>query len=193
MQAVATELGVDRSTVNYHVPDRRSLLELVAADVFASEIGRLDLPVTGDWRDLVRAFARHMRLAMVRAGAFSTYFHVPVSVGGSDQLRQIELVASRMVDGGLSEEHAARALAMLSQLAAASARDITVTDRHRGHPQVPEVQHVLDHRAPDELPRLRALMAAWEPASDTQFEFNLDVFVAGLEQLLDTPGHVRPG
>ena len=185
MQAVATELGVDRSTVNYHVPDRRSLLELVAADVFASEVSTLDLPATGNWRDTVRALARQVRTAMVRAGAFSPYFPMSLSVDGQGPLEQLERAVRELVESGLSETDVGHALTMLSQLAAASARDVTLTDQQRGHPQLPEVQRVLDEQPPTDLPGLRALMSAWDPASDTQFEFDLDVFVAGVERLID--------
>lgn len=191
MQAVATELGVDRSALHYYVPDREALLELVAADIVQSEIGLAELPTGADWRDTLRTFGRHSRDAMVRAGAFSSYFRFPVT---SDQkaLSQTELVLGELIAAGLSESDAGRTLVMLSQLAAAVARDATMAHRGRPHPQLAEIERVLSTVDPGELVGARRFFATWDPASDEQFEFDLDVFIAGVEQRLTREDGSRP-
>src|SRR5271168_335957 len=48
MQKVADVLGVDPKALNYHVRDRDGLRELVAVDVFESELRRVKIPGGGD-------------------------------------------------------------------------------------------------------------------------------------------------
>jgi TetR/AcrR family tetracycline transcriptional repressor len=184
MQAVAKELGVDRSALNYHVADRRALLELVAADILASAVGSTALAPTGDWQDTVRAFAWQVRDAMVRAGGFSTHFRFPAGDDARQHLGPPEQVLGELIDAGLDHARAVRVLSMLTQLAAASARDVTAAGDQGAHPQLPEMVHVLGEQGAEELPLMRALLTTWDPASPEQFEFNLDVFIRGVQQLL---------
>ena len=184
MQAVATALGVDRSALNYHVADRAALLELVAADILASEVGGAALPETGDWRETARAFAWQVRGAMIRAGGFSTHFRFPAGDDPRRHLGPPERLLEALVDAGFDQRRAVRVLSMLTQLAAASARDVMAAGDRGMHPQLPEMQHVLEDGGAEELPLVRGLLTTWDPASPEQFEFNLDVFVRGVQQLL---------
>ena len=61
MQAVADRLGVDRSALHYHVPDRAALIELVAEDLFASSLSPRGIGPDTDWREGCLLLARAAR------------------------------------------------------------------------------------------------------------------------------------
>ncbi|MFC1442638.1 TetR/AcrR family transcriptional regulator C-terminal domain-containing protein [Streptacidiphilus sp. N1-10] len=183
MQAVATALGVDRSTLHYHVPDREALVELVASDILQREFAAAELPAGGDWRETLRVFGRHIRDAMIAAGAFSAYYRLPAH-GAPEALQQTEQALRELIDAGLSETDAGHALVMLSQLAAAAARDVTMAARNGTHPQIAEVTRAHAAAPPGQLDAARRFFDTWAPASDEQFEFNLDLLITGVEQRL---------
>ncbi|MFI7669437.1 hypothetical protein [Nocardia sp. NPDC049526] len=64
MQAVADELGVDPKALNYYVGDRDGLRELVALDIFESELARVTLPVDRAWQDVAFLYATALRDAV---------------------------------------------------------------------------------------------------------------------------------
>ena len=166
MQAVADELGVDRKAINYHVTDREGLLRLVAADVFEShfadsfttELDREELRSSGDWRNVVRAWAVAVRDSMVATGVATSYYRID-----SDNpaiFEPAELFLRRLIDAGFDRLSASRGLVSLTRTAMGVGRDI-VLEKHSGeHPQRPEVRRLLDGEDPNEYEGLRWLMSA---------------------------------
>jgi AcrR family transcriptional regulator len=188
MQAVADELGVDRKAINYHVSSREDLLELVAADLFRSNIERVVVSADADWRDTVRAFALGMRDAVVAAGSFAPYFKLPAgTVLGA--LEPVERVLDSLVRAGFDELVAARALEFIVSVVITIARREMVNTSSPGPPpEMVEFLEVLDALPDDALPVLRRVTAAY-PAdySEHILDFDLDVVIAGLERLLAGP------
>jgi TetR/AcrR family tetracycline transcriptional repressor len=189
MQAVAEALGVDPKALNYHVGDREGLRALVAFDVFASELRRVELPADGDWRLVVRSYAAALRDAFLRLGVLATSFHLPAA-SGLGALAPVERVLQALVDAGFDVEQAGRALTLVTETAYTAGRAAVLVAQNRVHPNVPEVASALQSAAPDDFPVLREVLSSREgQAPDPgQLDFDLAVVIAGLERILSTGG-----
>lgn len=184
MQAVATALGVDPKALNYHVGDREGLRELVAVDVFESELRRVVLPADGDWRVVARSYAAAIRDAFVELGVLATSFHLPAA-SGLAALAPVECLLQALVDAGFDVENAGRALSLITETAYTAGRAAVLATRRSVHPNVPEVVGVLTARPTTEFPILRQVVASSGSEVDNgQFEFSLTTVIAGLERVL---------
>jgi AcrR family transcriptional regulator len=189
MRAVAEALGVDPKALNYHVGDREGLRELVALDVFESELGRVELLADGDWRVVIRSYAIALRDAFIQLGVLATSFHLPVA-SGLGALAPVECVLQALVDAGFDVDQAGRALTLITETAYSAGRDAVLVTQNRVHPNVPEVASALQSAAEHDFPMLRQVVAGERDGHDAgQLEFNLAVVIAGLEHELST----RPG
>ena len=184
MQAVAAVLGVDPKALNYHVGDRDRLREMVALDVFESELGRAALPDCGDWRSAVRAFSRALRDAVVTLGVLATYFRLPAT--GLGALEPVERVLRVLVDAGLTVDEAGHALRLVTEMGHAAGREAVFLAQSQVQQNVLEVATALETAAQEAFPVLREVVAARQVDVSDQhhLEFGLNVVIAGLEQLL---------
>ncbi len=185
MQAVAGALGVDPKALNYHVGGREGLRELVALDVFESELRRVELPADGDWRVVARSYAAAIRDAYLQVGVLATSFHLPAA-NGLGALAPVECLLQALVDAGFDAVQAGRALTQISETAYAAGRTAVLAAQNRVHPNVPEVADALEHAAAQDFPILRQVVAASGADQDgtDQFDFSLAVVIAGLERML---------
>lgn len=185
MQAVAEALGVDPKALNYHVGDREGLRALVAFDVFASELRRVELPMGGDWRSVARSYAAALRDAFTRLGVLATSFHLPATSGLSG-LAPVERVLQALADAGFDVDQSGRALTLITETAYAAGRAAVLVSQNRVHPNVPEVANALQSAPTDEFPMLRRVLASrvGEGHDPGQLEFDLTVIIAGLEGIL---------
>ena len=183
MQAVADVLGVDRKALSYHVTDLNGLRELVALDVFESALSRVDLPAGADWREVIRRYASATRDAVVTVGALSMYIRLP-GAGGVRTLAPVERVLQSLVDAGFGVDEAGRILALLTEVAYSTGRDMVQATESRIHPDVPDVARSLLTAPDTDFPVLRSLVAVRQSAGadEGQLEFDLDVIIAGLER-----------
>jgi TetR/AcrR family tetracycline transcriptional repressor len=188
MQAVAEALGVDPKALNYHVGDRQGLRELVALDVFESELRRVELPGDGDWRVVVRSYAAALRDAFSELGVLATSFHLPAA-SGLGALAPVERVLQALVDAGLDIEQAGRAMTLITETAYAAGRAAVLASQNRVHPNVPEVAGALELAPKDDFPVLRQVVAS--KTEEGQLEFGITVIIAGLEQVLRANDAVR--
>ncbi|BBZ27108.1 TetR family transcriptional regulator [Mycolicibacterium madagascariense] len=189
MQAVAEALGVDPKALNYHVGDREGLRALVAFDVFATELRRVELPADGDWRLVVRSYAAALRDAFIRLGVLATSFHLPAA-SGLGALAPVERVLRSLLDAGFDVEQAGRALTLITETAYTAGRAAVLVAQNRVHPNVPEVVSALQGAASDDFPVLREVLASREGQTPDhgQLEFDLTVVIAGLERVLAPEG-----
>ncbi|KRD07913.1 hypothetical protein ASE48_10910 [Mycobacterium sp. Root265] len=185
MQAVAGVLGVDPKALNYHVGDREGLRELVALDVFESELRRVELPADGDWRVVARSFAGAIRDAYLKVGVLAASFHLPAATGLT-ALAPVETLLQALVDAGFDAVQAGRALTQISETAYAAGRAAVLAAQNRVHPNVPEIADALEHAAAKDFSILRRVIESTGADQDgtDQFEFSLAVVIAGLEQML---------
>lgn len=191
MQAVADVLGVDPKALNYHVGDREALRELVAVDAFVVELGRMEIPTGGDWRDVLRCYAAALRDAHTALGVLATYFRLPAS--GLAALEPVEQVLQTLVDAGFSVDDAGQILRLVSELGHAAGREAVFASQSRAHPYVSEVATALDTAAAQDFPLLRRVVTARDadPHDRQYLEFSLNALIAGLEAKL--PRHQRHG
>ena len=184
MQAVARQLGVDRSAVNYHVKDRESLRELVARDAFAREFTRFVFPTDADWQSACRAYVTAMRDALVETGALAAYFRYDVA-GGLELLRPAELLLEKLLDAGFDERLVGRASQMLANIAMALARDLIAVAKAGEHPQVRVLHEALGHADAADFPAMRRAMAMQheDAYGDAQLDASVQIFVYGLERM----------
>ena len=183
MQAVADVLGVDPKALNYHVGGRDELRELVALDVFESELNRVALPDDSDWREVLRIYACALRDAVVELGVLATYFRLPAT--GIGALAPVERVLQVLVDSGRSVTDATHILRLVTELGHAAGREAIFEARNRVHPNVPEIVTALTTADAEAFPVLRQVVAAGGDGigNERQLEFSLNVVVAGLEQV----------
>ncbi|MGK2868366.1 MAG: TetR/AcrR family transcriptional regulator C-terminal domain-containing protein [Mycobacterium sp.] len=185
MQAVAGVLGVDPKALNYHVGDREGLRELVALDVFESELRRVELTADGDWRVVARSFAAAIRDAYLKVGILAASFHLPAA-SGLGALAPVECLLQALVDAGFDAVQAGRALNQISETAYAAGRAAVLAAQNKVHPNVPEIADALEHAAAQDFSILRQVIdftGADQDGTD-QFEFSLAVVIAGLERML---------
>ncbi|HEY9312663.1 TetR/AcrR family transcriptional regulator C-terminal domain-containing protein [Williamsia sp.] len=187
MQAVADVLGVDRKALSYHVSDLRGLRELVAFDVFESELSRVELPTGGDWREVIRLYTRATRDAVIEVGALAMYVRLS-GASGVRALEPIERVVQALVDAGFGVDESGRILALLTEVAYSTGRDTLKGGKSDAHPDTHDVARTLTGAPENEFPVLRALVGARQSAStdDGQLEFDLAVIIAGLERRLES-------
>lgn len=186
MQAVADVLGVDPTSLNYHVGGKEELRELVARDVFAAELGRVVLPAEMDWRGVVTLYATALRDAVVVVGALIPYLR-PVHTGGSAVLAPAERVLQVLVEAGFTIREARGALVLITDTAASAGR-AALTARQGGDPAVAELVATLSVVAETDFPRLREVVAVSQGvgrgAEEDRLAFDLTVIIAGLQQRL---------
>jgi AcrR family transcriptional regulator len=184
MQRVAEALGVDPKALNYHVGDREGLRELVALDVFETELRRIEIPAGGDWRDAVRSYVYAFREAVVKVGVLAESIRLPGGQG-LGALDVVERVLQALVDAGLDAAAAGRAVTLLTDLGYAAGRDALRSAENPVHPDVPGITSALKSAAANDFPVLREVMAAREHVApdDGQLEFNLALVIAGLERI----------
>lgn len=183
MQKVADVLGVDPKALNYHVGDRDGLRQLVALDVFESELRRVKVPGGGDWRDVVRSYVSALREAIIKLGVLAVSIHLPGS-HGLGALDPVERVLQALVGAGLDIDEAGRALTFITEMAYAAGRDALRMAENPIHPDVAGVATALRSAAAQDFPVLRQVVAARAGAGpdERQFEFSLELVIAGLEQ-----------
>lgn len=185
MQAVADELGVDRTTLHYYVGDRDGLLELVVADLFETELRSIKLPENTGWQEILRAYGSAIRDGVLKLGVTGTSFRLR-GTSGAASLALAEQVLQALTDAGFGADDAGRVLTLVSGLAMSAAHDVLGSAESRLHHQTPEVARALKDLPPSDFPLLSDVVAdrgvAASPAQD--FDFNLGIVIAGLERYL---------
>ncbi|PPJ14192.1 hypothetical protein C5E51_01410 [Nocardia nova] len=189
MKAVADALGVDRKSLNYYVSDRDGLLELVALDAFETEFRRLALPAEGDWRQLLRLFAAAVAEALTQVGVLISYVRFG-GRGGLSTLAAIERIFQSLVGAGFEPMEAGRTLRLLADIAYSAAREAAEATRGHVDIQAEHVARTLNSEAGQEFPLLRQVATTRESAARVgeQFEFDLELVIAGLERKLEARG-----
>ncbi|KUI37333.1 TetR/AcrR family transcriptional regulator [Mycobacterium sp. GA-2829] len=177
MQGVADELGVSRKALHYYVGNRQGLLTLVVVDRFEQELERVELPADGDWRAVLRAYAHAYRDGLVQVGVVAE--HTPFrGVGATAVLALAERVLAALLDAGFSPENARRGVTAVANIAQSAAQNV-LRDIHRA-----ETRAALENVAEGDYPALRRVLETAPHPDHGQFEFELDLAIAGLERLL---------
>jgi TetR/AcrR family transcriptional regulator, tetracycline repressor protein len=186
MKAIADALGVSRKALHYHVGDKEGLLNLVVADLFEAELATINLP-DADWRVVLRAWAHAFRDGVLQVGVPATYVQLQ-GMAGMTAMKLSERVFQSLFDAGFDETLARRGLTVVSNIAMAHANIGLVKAQHQGmYPQEAALTDVLGQSFAEQFPALRRILAfVQNEGPDDQFEFELDLAIAGLEKLLES-------
>jgi AcrR family transcriptional regulator len=179
MRRVAREVGVEAMSLYHHIEDKEDLLDGVCERVMAG----FDLPdATGDWagdcrhaarawRRLLKAHPNVMRLFAERRGP----------VRSVESMRPTEYALRLLRAGGLSDRDAAQAFHafggyiqgfVMMELGSIAGG----VDEEHLHEREELVSSV-----PEQFPALSAALPHFlECGADEQFEFGLDLLIAGL-------------
>lgn len=179
MQAVADALGVSRKALHYYVGDRQGLLSLVVTDRFESELAAIELPTHTDWQSVIRGYARAFRDGLIQVGV--TIEHSPLrGAGAAAALGLAEHVIAVLLRAGFSAGDARKALTAIANIAQSAAR-AAIDSSSSQHDYGSETVDALETAAPEQYPALRSVLSGAAPSHREQFEFELDIAIAGLE------------
>ena len=186
MKAIADALGVSRKALHYHVGDKEGLLNLVVADLFETELATINLP-DADWRVVLRAWTRAFRDGALQVGVPATYVQLH-GMAGMTAMKLSERVLQSLFDAGFDETLARRGLNVVSNVAMTHATIGLLKAQHQGmYPQEAELTDVLGQSVAEQFPALRRMLVVVQnEGPDDQFEFELDLAIAGLGRLLDS-------
>jgi TetR/AcrR family tetracycline transcriptional repressor len=187
MQAVADVLDVSRKALHYYVGDREGLLTLLVLDQFERQLSSVELPVDDDWRVALRAYAVAFRDGLIQVGAATDF----TRLGGLSTAAALAL-ADRLLDAlltaGLDPDSARHGLTAASNIAQSAAQTVVAQTASGVHRHRAQTSEALEREPDDTYPALRRVLASAEAEvhdAESQFEFELDLLVAGLERILE--------
>jgi AcrR family transcriptional regulator len=182
MQAVADALGVSRKALHYYVGDRQGLLTLVVLDRFESALASVELPPHEDWQAVLRAYAYAFRDGLIQVGV--AIDHTPLrGVGAAAALALAERVLEALLMAGFGTDDARRGLTALANIAQSAAQN-SVQRSAGQHDYQAETLEALQDSVVDEYPSLHSVLESAPTPDDGQFDFELDIAIAGLERVL---------
>lgn len=184
MQAVADRLGVDRKAVNHHVPDRETLLGLVAVEAFTRSFATVHIPDDCDWREASRIYGRGIASAVAALGPLARQARVGVS-GDALLLAATEALLAKLIDGGLDPETGLRAVSMLSDIGDAHGKGGAAMAGGSAGQRDQWLREVLD-ALPNTNPRYlgEAARSRIDTYDDRQLEVSIEIFIRGVEGLI---------
>ena len=186
MQAVADALGVSRKALHYYVGDREGLLTLVVFELFDQQLNGVELPSDGDWRAVLSAYAVAYRDGLVEVGAVTDFTQLHgLSVEAA--LALAERVLDALLTAGFDPDSARYGLTAASNIAQSAAQAIVAQTAAGEHRHRAQTSAALQREPDDTYPALRRVLASADSQghdAERQFEFELDLLIAGLDRLL---------
>lgn len=187
MRRLAQELGVDPMAVYYHLPNKRALLSELTRKVFAE----IQVTVPGgpgrppNWTERVRAWARAFRAVARAHPRLVPQLAAYPEAATEATLESTEELYAALEASGMSARMIVDAVGVVvDYVNGFSLADASGT--LGGPDEQQELLALLDTRPPDELPAMRRILYALSGQDlGTDFEFGLDVLVAGLEAIND--------
>jgi AcrR family transcriptional regulator len=186
MRRVATELQVTPMSLYNHVSDKAELVDLmvdfIVGDIVAGSAGD-----RGDWTALIRSSARRTYDIWRAHSGFARVYSLGVTVGPYG-LTNVERSLGILREAGFSDRDAARAFFLLyryviSSLVVAPARPVGLNDRASRSDGSGEdrISKYFSALPADQIPNV---VASAEFMSGDDFDFGLDIVMAGLESRL---------
>ncbi len=180
MRRLAKELGVDPMAIYHHLPNKRALLSALIEEVF-SEMRVPEPEETGSWRERVRAWARAFRAVARAHPKLVPHLASYPEAAAEATLESTEELYAAFEAAGMSPSQIVGAVGVVVDylngyaLAEASGA-LGEPDEQR------EMLEMLDARPRGELPAMRRTLEALPGEEQaTDFEFGLDILLAGLE------------
>ena len=180
MRSLAAALGVDPMAIYHHIPNKAALI----VGLYNTVLAELTLTTasTESWRDGLKTLARQYRnLALRHAKLF------PSLIASNDNTvnayRAFERLYGLMLETGLSAQkvvHASEAFfAFVTGFALVEIHEASATPDQSTLESLAQV----DQRDYPNITRLMPVMSSTDV--QTKFEFGLELFMSGLEQMLE--------
>jgi TetR/AcrR family transcriptional regulator, tetracycline repressor protein len=180
MRRLAKELGVDPMAIYYHLPNKQALLSALIAKAFSGM--RVPEPQEkGDWRERVRTWARAFReVARAHPMLVPQLASYP-DAAAEATLESTEELYSAFEAAGMAPKQILGAVGvMVDYLIGFALAEASGAVGEPGEQR--EMMAMLDARPPGELPAMRRTLGAISGEDlATDFEFGLEVVLAGLE------------
>ena len=180
MRRLAKELGVDPMAIYHHLPNKRALLSAIIERVF-SEMRVPELEGVEGWRERVRAWARAFREVARAHPRLVPHLASYPEAAAEATLESTEELYAAFEAAGMAPRQIVGAVGVVVDyligfaLAEASGA-VGESDEQR------EMIEMLDARPRGELPAMRRTLGALAGEDlGTDFEFGLEVVLAGLE------------
>jgi TetR/AcrR family tetracycline transcriptional repressor len=187
MRRLGRELGVEAMSLYNHVEDKEAILEGILEVVMAE----FEFPEeTGDWEADVRAGARAWRRLMIAHPTVIALFAESKHPASSpERLRPMEWAFEILGRGGLSEDEVVHAFRAIGGYIMGS----VLNEVANPVPGLGDRDHRAEHEQlagalpPTEFPNLvRLLPLMAECDAEVDFEFGLDLLIAGLRAKVDS-------
>ncbi|GEM_PF-603937 len=183
MQKLASDLGVDPKSLNYHVGSLKNLLQILANGVFNDLFSSAKLS-TLSWQEACRTYARAITTAAIKTGPLIAHIDFE-SPQAKSSFAATDILMGQLVDAGFSDEQAARAIALLSNICFSFAQDAHTALTNKDATRVAELDRAFETIDPDEFPQLRRIAGQYfNTDGDDQLEFSIDIFITGLASKL---------
>jgi TetR/AcrR family tetracycline transcriptional repressor len=183
MQAVATELGVDRKALSYYVEDRESLLALVATDAFSANFATVSIPPASSWQEACRFFAQGFAASLIQTGSLVEHFRLGHSLAVGF-LQPGESILAKMIAAGFEGQMAARLVHLLSNICIAYAKDCVIAARG-GRALAGSVRSAIASSEAHDFENISTILEAGVAIdSDEQLSLSITVFLEGAAMLL---------
>jgi AcrR family transcriptional regulator len=188
MRRLGRELGVEAMSLYNHVEDKEAILEGILEVVMAE----FEFPnETGDWEADVRAGARAWRRLMIAHPTVIALFAESKHPASSpERLRPMEWAFDVLGRGGLSEDEVVHTFRAFGGYIMGS----VLNEVANPVPGVADRDHRAEHEQlaralpTDEFPNLARLLPLMaECDAEVDFEFGLDLLMAGLRAKVDRP------
>lgn len=175
MRRLADALGVGTMTLYGYFSSKSELLDAVI-DASVTDGG---LTADGTWRDRVTTLARGMRAYLERHPSL-VQIRLRQPMTRPRQFRVTEQVVAALVDAGLPRDEAARAFRLLFTYVFGY---VAFSPQATADAARSEVRASLAALPPDEYPLLSSMVdeAVAAAAGDEQFDFGLELILAGIE------------
>ncbi|MFI6452656.1 TetR/AcrR family transcriptional regulator C-terminal domain-containing protein [Streptosporangium amethystogenes] len=183
LRRLAADLGVQAPAIYRHFAGKADLLHAMADAMFDAEMAVLDRPApAADWADWLIARSRAVRRVMLSyrdGGRLREHMHSP-----AEHWPGLELLLQMMEETGFTVEQAMSAISALGYHILGSV--IAEQEAQRWDDQLSSADADID---PRRFPRLASAAAMRAKGRDfeREFEYGLEVFIAGLRSTLRRP------
>ena len=183
VRALAKELGVAPMTLYTYFRGKDELLDAVRDQALrAASL----TTVYGGWQHQVRTICRRLRSQILEHPCLTALLQQR-PLAGHESAESAESVLRALVEAGFNEENAARAYTtLLGFVVGVTTLEVRMLAENRDPERREKVREIMTALPADRYPTLVGHVPALRQTvgGDVQFEFGLDLVIAGLEQRL---------
>lgn len=180
MRRLGAALGVEAMSIYNHIPNKDTLLKALVQHVLA----QIEIPPQeDDWAERLKRMSRSYRSLALRHPHFVQLI-ASRPYSGLPALRQVETIFEILEAGGFEESQWMDIVRTVSSFAIGFTLS-EVSGFMEATDESPETDVDYD-QVMDEFPRLVRMLPYFEGMNDAeQFEYGLDLFIAGLKRKLE--------